>query len=205
MVYIEFGGFEYFMLSICADYIVAKKIHDLHTAFAVMVFLYFGAHFLKNIGRHDLRKHILNDFSVKAVNACVLFVFQYIINGAADERFPLIGDAPAVEFEEDIFYIHAYRWKRKYNGTLESLANGSHRPHTMHPNAQTDEEKKHIADLVRRNPNIGLNELYGKLRLYYAYKRNPVTLYRYLRRTGFYEHKRKYIPYKPMTRPNILV
>ena len=90
-----------------------------------------------------------------------------------------------------------YRWKRLYDGTLASLANKSHRPHRQHPNAQTEEEKKHIADLVRRNPNIGLNELYGKLRLYYAYSRNPATLYRYLRRNGFYANKPKRKPYKP--------
>ena len=58
-----------------------------------------------------------------------------------------------------------YRWRRIYNGTIESLENKSHRPLTEHPKAQTDEEKKHIADLIKRNPNIGLNELYGKLRI----------------------------------------
>ena len=90
-----------------------------------------------------------------------------------------------------------WRWKAKYDGTLESLENKSSRPHTPHPNSQTDEEVKHIQDLIRRNPNIGLNELYGKLRLNYDYARNPVTLYRYLRRTGFYLNKPKHTPYKP--------
>lgn len=84
-----------------------------------------------------------------------------------------------------------------YDGTLESLDNKSHRPHTPHPNAQTAEEIKHIQDLLRRNPTIGLNELYEKLRLNYAYTRNPATLYRYLRRTGFYENKPRKTPYKP--------
>ena len=68
-----------------------------------------------------------------------------------------------------------YRWKKQYDGTLQSLANGSHRPHSQHPNAQTEEEKKHIADLIRRNPNIGLNELYGKLRRRYAKPRTRRT------------------------------
>lgn len=90
-----------------------------------------------------------------------------------------------------------WRWKRMYNGTLESLENKSHRPHTPHPNAQTADEIKHIQDLLRRNPTIGLNELYGKLRLNYAYTRNPATLYRYLRRTGFYENKPRKAAYKP--------
>ena len=90
-----------------------------------------------------------------------------------------------------------WRWKRMYDGTLSSLENKSHRPHTPHPSSQTAEEIKHIQDLLRRNPTIGLNELYGKLRLNYAYTRNPATLYRYLRRTGFYENKPRKTPYKP--------
>lgn len=90
-----------------------------------------------------------------------------------------------------------WRWKQKFDGTLESLENKSHRPHTPHPNAQSADEIKHINDLVRRNPRIGLNELYGKLRLHYAYTRNPVTLYRYLRRTGFYDNKPRRLAYKP--------
>ncbi len=90
-----------------------------------------------------------------------------------------------------------WRWKSKYNGTLDSLANKSSRPLSPHPNSQTDEEKTNIRNLLRRNPNIGLNELYGKLRKNYGYKRNPVTLYRYLRRNGLYTNKQRHVPYKP--------
>lgn len=66
-----------------------------------------------------------------------------------------------------------------------------------HPNAQTDEEKRAITALIRRNPDIGLNELYGKLYRGYGYRRNPVTLYRYLRRVSFYENKLPRKAYKP--------
>lgn len=90
-----------------------------------------------------------------------------------------------------------WRWRSRYDGTLESLANKSCRPHTPHPNSQTHEEKKHIQDLLHRNPKIGLNELYGKLRLHYGYTRNPATLYRYLRKSGYYLNKQKHVPYKP--------
>lgn len=90
-----------------------------------------------------------------------------------------------------------WRWKAKYDGTTQSLENKSHRPHTPHPNSQTEEEVKHIYDLLKRNPHIGLNELYGKLRLNYGYSRNPVTLYRYLRNHGVYESLKKKEPYKP--------
>ena len=84
-----------------------------------------------------------------------------------------------------------YRWKKNYDGTIESLENGSCRPKSKHPRAQTDEEIKHIKDLIKRNPTIGLNELYGKLRVNYGYSRNPVTLYRFLRKNGYFKDLRK--------------
>lgn len=89
------------------------------------------------------------------------------------------------------------RWRQIYDGTIESLQNKSHRPLTPHPNSQTEEEKMHINNLVKRNPTIGLNELYGKLRVKYNYRRNPVTLYRYLQKMGFYLQRGKRKNYKP--------
>lgn len=79
-----------------------------------------------------------------------------------------------------------YRWKRLYDGSIESLENKSSRPHNS-PRRQTDEEIFNIHKLIKRNPNISLNELYGKLRLNYGYSRNPVTLYRYLRKIGYFK------------------
>lgn len=90
-----------------------------------------------------------------------------------------------------------YRWKKQYNGTLESLENKSSKPHTPHPNSHTNEEIKHIKDLIKRNKEIGLSELYGKLRLNYAYTRHPSSLYRFLKKNGFFLETRKKKPYKP--------
>lgn len=90
-----------------------------------------------------------------------------------------------------------YRWKRIYDGTLKSLENGSHVPHTPNKREQTEEEKKHIRDLVRRNPGIGLNELYGKLRANYGYCRNPITLYRFLKKNNYFKDEPKKEAYKP--------
>lgn len=90
-----------------------------------------------------------------------------------------------------------YRWRRIFDGTLASLEPKYHAPYTPHPNRHTEEEIKHIKDLIKRNPHIGLNELYGKLRLNFAYTRNPVSLYRFLRKHGWYtevKKKNKYIP-----------
>ena len=99
------------------------------------------------------------------------------------------------------YHIHIStfnRWLRQYDGTKESLENKSHRPLSPHPNSHTEDEIKHIKDLIRRNPNIGLNELYGKLRENYAYTRNPSSLFRFLRKHNFYEDvRKKRVPYKP--------
>ena len=56
---------------------------------------------------------------------------------------------------------------------------------------------ENIHDLIKRNPTIGLNELYGKLRQKYEYKRNPATLYRFLRKDGFYKKKKNHKRYIP--------
>lgn len=90
-----------------------------------------------------------------------------------------------------------YRWKRQYDGTLQSLENKSSRPHTPHPNSHTEEELRNIRNMIRRNPDAGLNELYGKLRVKWNYQRNPVSLYRVLKRMGYYQNKKVRIPYKP--------
>lgn len=77
------------------------------------------------------------------------------------------------------------RWNRLYDGTAESLQPKSHKPHSPHPNAHTEEELKWIFDYHRRNPNISTCEMYGKLRENKAYSRHPGSLYRVFIRLGF--------------------
>ena len=77
------------------------------------------------------------------------------------------------------------RWNKKYDGTKESLVPKSHRPLTPHPNAHTEEELKWIQDYHRRNPDISICELYGKLRNEKAYHRHPGSLYRVFVRLGY--------------------
>lgn len=77
------------------------------------------------------------------------------------------------------------RWNRAYDGTKESLTPKSHRPHTPHPNSHAEEELKWIRDYHKRNPNISICELYGKLREEKAYSRHPGSLYRVFVRLGF--------------------
>ena len=77
------------------------------------------------------------------------------------------------------------RWNKAYDGTKESLRDKSHKPHSPHPNAHTVQELKWIRDYHRRNPNISICELYGKLREDKAYSRHPGSLYRVFVRLGF--------------------
>lgn len=56
-----------------------------------------------------------------------------------------------------------YRWRKKYDGTVHSLAEGSHRPHS-HPNQHTEEEIKLVKNIRRRNPHAGLVVFWVKLR-----------------------------------------
>jgi len=90
------------------------------------------------------------------------------------------------------------RWMRRFDGTKESLVSRSKRPKTPHPNAHKPSEIEHIKRLLRRHPDIGLNELYGKLRTNYAYTRHPSSLFRFLRTQGiFVKPERIKEAYKP--------
>ena len=77
------------------------------------------------------------------------------------------------------------RWNKIYDGTRESLIPKSHKPHSVHPNAHTEQELTWIRNYHRRNPNISICELYGKLRQEKAYTRHPGSLYRVFVRLGY--------------------
>ena len=79
------------------------------------------------------------------------------------------------------------RWNKKYDGTSDSLTPKSHRPHRQHPNAHTEEELQWIRSYHRRNPNISVCEMYGKLRQEKSYSRHPGSLYRMFIRLGYRE------------------
>lgn len=97
-----------------------------------------------------------------------------------------------------------YRWRKKYDGTVRSLADRSHRPHS-HPNQHTEAEIKLVKDMRRRNPNDGLVVFWVKLRRR-GYTRSISGLYKLLRRIGGKPIKLpnpKYIPkpYEQMQYP----
>lgn len=99
----------------------------------------------------------------------------------------------AIKYNVNRQYV--YRWRKRYDGTLHSLANRSHRPH-HHPNQHTPEELKLISDMRKRNMNTGLVVFWVKLRQR-GYTRSITGLYRILVKTGQMAVKLpnpKYIP-----------
>jgi len=96
-----------------------------------------------------------------------------------------------------------YKWRNRYDGTLDSLKEQSRRPHNS-PNESTSDEYTLIENHIRRNPNISLVDLWVTLRRK-GYTRNIATLYRILVRRNIttYTPKDPYIPkvYEAMTYP----
>lgn len=86
----------------------------------------------------------------------------------------------AIRYRTNRQYI--YRWKRRYDGTLRSLEDHTHRPHSP-PNQHRPEEIKLIRDMRRRNPNDGIVVFWVKL-WQRGYTRSISGLYRFLRKSG---------------------
>ena len=87
------------------------------------------------------------------------------------------------------------RASRKYNKSRSYI----------HPNRHTEAELKLIRDMRRRNPKMGLIELWHRLRRR-GYTRRPESLFRVMRKMGLFsaeEQKETYIPkpYEQMPHP----
>lgn len=108
----------------------------------------------------------------------------------------------AIQFKTNRQYI--YRWRKRYDGSIESLRDRSRRPH-HHPAQHSPEEIKLISDMRRRNPDAGLVVFWVKLRQR-GYCRSISGLYRLLKRQSLLPVKPpnpKYIPkpYEQMSYP----
>ena len=86
-------------------------------------------------------------------------------------------------------------WKSRWDGTAVSLACRSQRPHS-HPNQHTQAELKLIRDMRRRNPELGMVELWHRLRQR-GYTRRPESLFRVMRKLGLFPQAEKKPVYKP--------
>ena len=98
-----------------------------------------------------------------------------------------------------------YRWRQRYDGSLDSLKDKSRRPH-YHPNQHTEEEIKMIKNYKNKNKDTGLVVLWVKLRKA-GYTRSVTSLYRIMIKLGIYNKapskKKVYEPkaYQQMTYP----
>ena len=90
---------------------------------------------------------------------------------------------------------YIYFWKTRWDGTVQSLACPSRRPHS-HPNQHTEAELKLIRDMRRRNPELGMVELWHRLRKR-GYTRRPESLFRVMRKLGLFPQAEKKPVYKP--------
>ena len=90
---------------------------------------------------------------------------------------------------------YIYFWLNRWDGSVESLGCQSRRPHS-HPNQHTEEELKLIRDMRRRNPELGMTELWHRLRKR-GYTRRPESLFRIMRKMGMFPPAKPQNPYKP--------
>ena len=90
---------------------------------------------------------------------------------------------------------YIYFWQARWDGSVESLACRSRRPHS-HPNQHTEAELKLIRDMRRRNPQLGLVELWYRLKQR-GYTRRPESLFRVMRKLGMFPQEKKKKAYTP--------
>lgn len=90
---------------------------------------------------------------------------------------------------------YIYFWKSRWDGSISSLACQSRRPHS-HPNQHTTEEIKLIKDMRRRNPKLGMVELWHRLKQK-GYTRRPESLFRVMRKLGMFTQPKPQVGYKP--------
>ena len=76
---------------------------------------------------------------------------------------------------------YIYFWLKRWDGSVESLAVKSRRPH-HHPNEHTKEEIDLIKRYHKRNPTLELPELWHRLRKQ-GYTRCLESLYRVMKKT----------------------
>ena len=73
-----------------------------------------------------------------------------------------------------------YRWRERYDGTVESLYEKSHRPQS-HPNQHTDEELQLIRRVWSHNKGLGLVCLHMVLETKHGYTRSLCSLNRMMK------------------------
>ena len=90
---------------------------------------------------------------------------------------------------------YIYFWKQRWDGSVASLACQSRRLHS-HPNQHTEAELKLMRDMRRRNPELGMIELWHRL-WQRGYTRRPESLFRIMRKMGMFPPEKLKKTYKP--------
>lgn len=108
----------------------------------------------------------------------------------------------AIRYKTNRQYI--YRWKRRFDGSIESLRDLSRRLH-HHPNQHTPDKAKLISDVRRRNHDAGLVVFWVKLKQR-GHSHSIPDLYRFLKRQdimAIHPPNPKYVPkpYEQMDHP----
>lgn len=89
-----------------------------------------------------------------------------------------------------------YRWRKRYDGTVESLYERSHRPHS-HPNQHTLEEMQLIRRVWSHNKGLGLVCLHMMLGTKHGYTRSVCSLNRAMKVLGIgrkKQRKKRHVP-----------
>lgn len=81
------------------------------------------------------------------------------------------------------------RWRKKYDGTIQSLANKSRRPHS-HPNQHTEKEIELLSNKYRYHKHEGLGQVYRKC-MDAGYKRSYESMCKQLKKLKSYEKPKK--------------
>jgi len=89
-----------------------------------------------------------------------------------------------------------YRWQKRYNGTVESLYERSHRPQ-RHPKQHTLEELRLIKKVWSHNTSLGLVCLHIVLENKHGYTRSVSSLNRTMKKLGIGRSKQKKKKHKP--------
>lgn len=81
------------------------------------------------------------------------------------------------------------RWRKKYDGTVESLANKSRRPHS-HPNQHTEKEIELLSKKYQYHKHEGLAEVYRKC-IDAGYKRSYGSMCKQIKKLKSYKKSKK--------------
>jgi transposase len=115
------------------------------------------------------------------------------------------GNTSAVARQHRVSRQSVHRWMARYDGTLESLMDRSHRPR-WHPSQHTKQEIDLVLRVWRHNRRLGLVCLHTHLDMNFGYRRTLPALYRLLRRLEVIPRptkrpRRKSKPYEPILVP----